>query len=59
MPWEGISDIYREVNVIGGIPNVAFQQMWMDLTGNELGKSEDYAAVLIEYLRCVVAVKSG
>lgn len=32
MLWEGISDIYREVDVIGGIPNVAFQQIWMDLT---------------------------
>lgn len=49
MPWGGISDIYREVNVIGGIPNVAFQQMWMDLTGNGLGKCEDHAAVAIEH----------
>jgi predicted acyl esterase len=25
MIWEGISDIYREVNAPGGIPNVPFQ----------------------------------
>jgi predicted acyl esterase len=25
MIWEGISDIYREVNAPGGTPNVPFQ----------------------------------
>ncbi|KAI1629101.1 Alpha/Beta hydrolase protein [Exophiala viscosa] len=48
MPWEGISDIYREVNCPGGIPNVAFQQLWMDMTGNGLNKSEDHAVAAIE-----------
>ena len=49
MPWEGISDIYREVNAPGGIPNVAFQQLWMDMTGNGLGESEDHAVACIEH----------
>ncbi|KAK9788651.1 putative Xaa-Pro dipeptidyl-peptidase C-terminal domain-containing protein [Seiridium cardinale] len=49
MPWEGISDIYREVNCPGGIPNVAFQQLWMDMTGNGLGHCEDHAVAAIEH----------
>lgn len=49
IPWEVISAIYCEVNVIGGIANVAFRQMWMDLTGNGLGRCEDYGAAAIEY----------
>lgn len=47
--WEGISDIYREVNCVGGIPSVAFQHMWMDMTGNGLGQSEDHAVAAIEH----------
>jgi predicted acyl esterase len=49
MPWEGISDIYREVNVVGGIPGTPFQQMWMKLTGNGLSEVEDHAAAAIEH----------
>jgi predicted acyl esterase len=49
MPWEGISDIYREVNTVGGIPSLPFQQLWMNLTGNGLGRSEDHAVVSIEH----------
>ena len=49
MPWEGISDLYREVNTIGGIPNAAFQQLWMNMTGNGLGESEDHAVASIEH----------
>lgn len=49
LAWEGISDIYREVNAPGGIPNVAFQQLWMDMTGNGLGESEDHAVAVIEH----------
>ncbi|UPK91090.1 hypothetical protein LCI18_002025 [Fusarium solani-melongenae] len=48
MPWEGMSDIYREVNVVGGIPTVTFQHFWMDLTGNGLGANEDAATMAIE-----------
>lgn len=49
MVWEGISDIYREVNTQGGIPNVAFQHFWMNLTGTGLGVAEDHAALTIEH----------
>ncbi|GAM88184.1 hypothetical protein ANO11243_062150 [Dothideomycetidae sp. 11243] len=49
MAWEGISDIYREVNMPGGIPNVAFQQLWMDMTGNGLGLAEDHAVGSLEH----------
>lgn len=49
MLWEGISDLYREVNTVGGIPNLAFQQLWMDMTGNGLGKSEDHAVASVEH----------
>lgn len=49
MPWEGISDIYREVNAVGGIPCVPFQQFWMDMTGNGLGNSEDHATSCLEH----------
>lgn len=49
MPWEGISDIYREVNTVGGIPGLAFQQLWMNLTGNGLHKSEDHAVASVEH----------
>lgn len=49
MPWEGISDLYREVNTVGGIPNLAFKQMWMNLTGNGLRESEDHAVASIEH----------
>ncbi|KAG5807193.1 hypothetical protein H9Q74_007897 [Fusarium xylarioides] len=48
MPWEGISDIYREVNVVGGIPTVTFQHFWMNPTGNGLGANEDAATMAIE-----------
>ncbi|KAF5568407.1 family hydrolase [Fusarium phyllophilum] len=48
MPWEGMSDIYREVNVVGGIPTVTFQHFWMGLTGNGLGANEDAATMAIE-----------
>lgn len=48
MLWEGISDLYREVNTTGGIPNVAFQQLWMNLTGNGLKECEDHAVAAIE-----------
>ncbi|TVY51674.1 Cocaine esterase [Lachnellula cervina] len=49
MPWEGISDIYREVNTVGGIPNAAFQSLWMDITGMGLRESEDHAVASIEH----------
>ncbi|CAK7214045.1 hypothetical protein SEUCBS140593_002046 [Sporothrix eucalyptigena] len=49
MIWEGLSDIYREVNMPGGIPNVPFQQMWMNMTGNGLGKTDDHAVASIEH----------
>ncbi|KAL6355292.1 PepX_C domain-containing protein [Fusarium phalaenopsidis] len=49
MIWEGISDIYREVNAPGGIPNVPFQHFWMNMTRNGLGMTEDHAAASIEY----------
>ncbi|KAJ4177806.1 hypothetical protein NW755_013626 [Fusarium falciforme] len=49
MIWEGISDIYREVNAPGGIPNVPFQHFWMNITGNGLGMTEDHAAASIEH----------
>ena len=49
MVWEGISDLYREVNLPGGIPNVPFQQFWMTMTGNGLGKCEDHAVASIEH----------
>ncbi|KPM41469.1 hypothetical protein AK830_g5099 [Neonectria ditissima] len=49
MIWEGISDIYREVNCPGGIPNVPFQHFWMNMTGNGLTTSEDHAVASIEH----------
>ncbi|KAI5922120.1 Alpha/Beta hydrolase protein [Camillea tinctor] len=49
MIWEGISDIYREVNAPGGIPNVPFQQFWMNMTGNGLTSSEDHAVASLEH----------
>ncbi|KAK7699395.1 hypothetical protein SLS64_011691 [Diaporthe eres] len=49
MVWEGISDIYREVNCPGGIPNVPFQSLWMNMTGNGLSRSEDHAVASIEH----------
>lgn len=49
MPWEGISDLYREVSTVGGMPNIAFQQLWMNLTGNGLCESEDHAVASIEH----------
>lgn len=47
--WEAMSDIYREVNCVGGIPSVPFQSLWMNLTGHGLGVSEDHAVVSIEH----------
>lgn len=49
MAWEGISDLYREVNTMGGIPNVSFQSLWMDMTGNGLRECEDHAVAGIEH----------
>jgi predicted acyl esterase len=49
MPWEAISDLYREVNTVGGMPNLAFQHMWMNLTGNGLRECEDHAVASIEH----------
>ncbi|EKG16302.1 Peptidase S9/S15 [Macrophomina phaseolina MS6] len=48
MVWEGISDLYREVNTQGGIPNVAFQHFWMNLTGTGLREAEDHAVLAVE-----------
>lgn len=49
MLWEGISDVYREVCSVGGIPNVSFQSLWMDMTGNGLQECEDHAVASIEH----------
>ncbi|KAL2674346.1 hypothetical protein Neosp_012797 [[Neocosmospora] mangrovei] len=49
MIWEGISDIYREVNAPGGIPNVPFQHFWMNMTGNGLGMTDDHAVATLEH----------
>ncbi|KAI0123719.1 Alpha/Beta hydrolase protein [Xylariales sp. AK1849] len=49
MAWEGISDLYREVNLVGGIPNVPFQNLWMNMTGNGLSTSDDHAVASIEH----------
>lgn len=49
MIWEGISDIYREVNAPGGIPNIPFQHFWMNMTGNGLGMTEDHAVASLEH----------
>ncbi|KIX05572.1 uncharacterized protein Z518_06444 [Rhinocladiella mackenziei CBS 650.93] len=38
MPWEGISDPYREVNT-----------MWMNLTADGLGLSDDHAVASLEH----------
>lgn len=48
MPWEAISDIYREVNVVGGIPSTSFQYFWMKLTGNGLSRCEDASTASLE-----------
>ncbi|KAF5009462.1 hypothetical protein FDECE_4316 [Fusarium decemcellulare] len=47
--WEGISDVYREVNAPGGIPNLPFQQFWMNMTANGLGLSDDHAVASLEH----------
>ncbi|KAM5361897.1 hypothetical protein ACJZ2D_012842 [Fusarium nematophilum] len=47
--WEGISDVYREVNAPGGIPNVPFQHFWMNMTGNGLALTEDHAVAILEH----------
>ncbi len=47
--WEGMSDIYREVNKVGGIPSVPFQNLWMNLTGQGLSMSEDHATASLEH----------
>jgi uncharacterized protein len=47
--WEAMSDIYREVNNVGGIPSVPFQSMWMNLTGQGLGSSEDHATISLDH----------
>ncbi|CAH0033225.1 unnamed protein product [Clonostachys rhizophaga] len=49
MLWEGISDLYREVNAPGGIPNVPFQHFWMTMTGNGLAVTEDHAVAILEH----------
>ncbi|KEF54078.1 uncharacterized protein A1O9_09873 [Exophiala aquamarina CBS 119918] len=40
MLWEGISDTYREVCSVGGIPTPTFQHFWMGRTGNGLSYCE-------------------
>jgi uncharacterized protein len=50
MPWEGIGDVYGEVNVVGGIPGTPFQHtMWMRMTGNGPAEVEDHAAAALEH----------
>lgn len=48
LPWEGMPDIYREFNVVSGIPGVTFQHFWMTLTGNGLGANGDAATMAVE-----------
>ncbi|CAI6091283.1 unnamed protein product, partial [Clonostachys chloroleuca] len=44
MPWEGASDLYREVSVLGGIPSPSFQHLWISLSGNGHSRCEDAAS---------------
>jgi uncharacterized protein len=49
MPWEALSDLYREVVGVGGIPTISAQTFWMKLTGNGMGKVEDHAVAMLEH----------
>lgn len=48
-PWEGFSDIYREVIFHGGIPETGFWPMLPGLWGAGTGKLEDLAAEVREH----------
>jgi uncharacterized protein len=47
-PWEGMSDLYRDLVLRGGMPDLAFPAMW---SGNYLGNNrrEDLVAEAVRY----------
>lgn len=52
VPWEGVSDVYREFFFHGGIPNTQFANGWQDLCSFSLDKVEDIAAEMAAHPNC-------
>jgi putative CocE/NonD family hydrolase len=41
IPWEGFTDLYRDVLFHGGIPETAFVQSWLAGPGGIIGSDDD------------------
>jgi len=49
LPWEGISDVYREAYFHGGIPTVPFNHNWQKLVSFSLSQVEDMEAAMRDH----------
>lgn len=46
LPWEGLSDMYREFAFHGGIPETAFTPIWQKSISYSTNRTEDIAAMM-------------
>ncbi|WP_237882413.1 CocE/NonD family hydrolase [Pseudomonas sp. PGPR40] len=49
IPWEGVTDVYREFFFHGGIPNTQFAEAWQHLVSYSQGYVEDIAAAMADH----------
>ena len=49
LPWEGLSDMYREFAFHGGIPETTFTPVWQKSISYSMNRVEDIAAMMKEH----------
>lgn len=49
IPWEGVTDVYREFFFHGGIPNTQFSEGWQSLVSFSQTQVEDVAAAMEDH----------
>lgn len=49
IPWEGVTDVYREFFFHGGIPNTQFSEGWQSLVSFSQTRVEDIAAAMADH----------
>ncbi|APQ11048.1 MULTISPECIES: CocE/NonD family hydrolase [Pseudomonadaceae] len=49
IPWEGVTDVYREFFFHGGIPNTQFSEGWQSLVSFSKSRVEDVAAAMADH----------
>ncbi|MBE8591292.1 CocE/NonD family hydrolase [Pseudomonas sp. MAFF 301449] len=49
IPWEGFTDVYRELFFHGGIPNTQFSEGWQSLVSFSQSRVEDIATAMADH----------